>query len=90
MLGESACFLRRFVADHSWVKGFHVHRLRHTFATRWLESKRSIEALKEILGHSTIRLTERYGRLSRLAVAAEAMKAPEVEHRTEQCPARRL
>jgi integrase len=77
-LGECASFLRRFVAENSSVKGFHVHRLRHTFACRWLESGRRLEALQTILGHSTIRLTERYGRLSSAAVAAEALKPSKV------------
>jgi len=73
-LGECASFLRRYVAKNTSVKGFHVHRLRHTFACRWLESGRSLGALQTILGHSTIRLTERYGRLSSAAVASEARK----------------
>jgi len=35
-LPETASWLRRHVIDHSWVKDFHVHRLRHTFACRWV------------------------------------------------------
>jgi hypothetical protein len=31
MLGETASYLRSFVVSHSWVKGFHARRLRHTF-----------------------------------------------------------
>jgi integrase len=51
---------------------WHFHQLRHTFACRWLEAGGSKEALQKILGHSTIRLTERYGALSDDAVFAEA------------------
>jgi integrase len=74
MLGETASFLRSFVARHSWVRGFHVHRLRHTFAVSWLERGGTKETLQEVLGHSTIKLTERYGRLRPWAVAAEAAR----------------
>jgi integrase len=74
MLGETASFLRSFVAKHSKVEGFHVHRLRHTFAVSWLERGGTKETLQEVLGHSTIKLTERYGRLRPWAVAAEAAR----------------
>ena len=74
MVGETASFLRSYVLRHSWVKDFHVHRLRHTFALRWLERGGTKETLQEILGHSTIRLTERYGKLRPWAVAAEAAR----------------
>lgn len=51
---------------------WHFHQLRHTFACRWLEAGGSKEVLQKILGHSTIKMTERYGRLSDEAVFAEA------------------
>jgi len=36
---------------------------RHTFASHWVMDGRPIEKLKEILGHSTIQVTERYAHL---------------------------
>ncbi len=33
---------------------------RHTFATHWVKDGRPIEKLKEILGHSSVQMTERY------------------------------
>jgi integrase len=36
---------------------------RHTFASQWVMGGGSIEKLKEILGHSTVQVTERYAHL---------------------------
>ena len=36
---------------------------RHTFASQWVMNGGSIEKLKEILGHSTVQVTERYAHL---------------------------
>lgn len=55
----------------SGVSRFHAHRLRHTMACRWLEAGGSLAALQDILGHSTIVVTQRYARLSEAHVRAE-------------------
>lgn len=75
-LPETASWIRRYVRRHARIKGldFHVHRLRHTFATKWLEQSGTVETLQQVLGHSTVKLTERYGRLRPWAVAAEARR----------------
>jgi integrase len=73
-LPETASWIRRYVIRYSWVKDFHVHRLRHTFACRFLERGGSVETLQQVLGHSTVKLTERYGRLRPEVVAAEVRK----------------
>ena len=57
-LPETASWIRRYVHRCSWVKDFHVHRLRHTFALHWLERGGTKETLQEVLGHSTVKLTE--------------------------------
>ena len=48
-----------------------MHQLRHTFASEWLEKGGSIEILSLILGHSSVKVTERYGRISDPAMFAE-------------------
>jgi integrase len=73
-LPETASWIRRYVIRHSRVKDFHVHRLRHTFACWYLERGGSLETLQRVLGHSTVKLTERYGRLRPEVVAAEVRK----------------
>lgn len=43
--------------DKSLAKGFSEHCLRHTFATRCIESGMSAAVLKNILGHADISTT---------------------------------
>jgi integrase len=77
-LPEAAGSVRRYVRSHSRLRSlaetFHVHALRHTFATRWLERGGSIGTLQRLLAHSTVALTERHRRLRPWAVAAEARR----------------
>jgi len=37
-----------------------LHTLRHTFATRYLQKGGNLEDLRDLLGHSDIRTTQRY------------------------------
>ena len=47
------------------IRDFHFHTLRHTFATRCVESGMQIKALSEMLGHSSVKITmDRYVHLS--------------------------
>jgi len=68
---ETASWIRRHVCRHSRVKDFHVHRLRHTFACRYLERGGTIETLQRILGPSSVRQTKQYAKLRPEIVAAE-------------------
>ncbi|MEZ4819964.1 MAG: site-specific integrase [Bdellovibrionota bacterium] len=40
------------------------HDLRHTFASHWMMNNGSLYRLKDILGHSTIKMTEHYAHLA--------------------------
>jgi integrase/recombinase XerD len=42
------------------VRRFRFHDLRHLHAVEWLRSGRSIYALQQRLGHSSIKVTEMY------------------------------
>lgn len=59
------------VRKYSGVKRFHMHQTRHTFACAYLERGGSLHALQQLLGHSTVLVTQRYARLSDEAILAE-------------------
>ncbi len=46
------------------IQGFRFHDLRHTFASHFMMRSGSLYDLKEILGHSDIKMTMRYAHLS--------------------------
>ena len=58
--------------DKSWyririragLKHFRIHDLRHSFASILINKRQSIYTIKNLLGHSTIIMTERYSHLS--------------------------
>jgi len=46
------------------AKGYSLHCLRHTFASELLNAGMRLEHLQELLGHDSIEVTRRYGRLT--------------------------
>jgi len=52
---------------------------RHTFASHWVMDGRPIEKLKEVLGHSSVTVTERYAHLRPDAYNAEDLAAVSVD-----------
>ena len=59
------------------------HDLRHTFASRYVESGGSLAMLQLILGHSTSRMTERYARSSDSAMFLDAERVFQAQSATE-------
>ena len=50
--------------DKVGIQDFRIHDLRHTCATWLLQKGASLSVVKEMLGHSTIRMTERYAHVA--------------------------
>ena len=50
----------RQVRRLSGIEGFHPHQMRHTYACRMLEGQVSLAAVQQLLGHSTVVMTQRY------------------------------
>jgi integrase len=48
----------------SGVKNVRFHDLRHTFASWWVQSGGSLMVLRDILGHSSLQMVERYAHLN--------------------------
>ena len=65
----TADYINRRVGFH-----FKIHSLRHTYASRWIERGLSVSILRNVLGHSTVKMTERYGDASDPSVFAEAKR----------------
>jgi integrase len=54
----------RNALERAGITDFHFHDLRHTFASQWMMAGGELYALKDILGHKTIAMTQRYAHLS--------------------------
>lgn len=71
--GDPSLFMRR-ARKASGVEEFMPKRMRDTFACRFLWDGGRIEALQPIMGHSTRKLTERYGMLFDPHILEESRK----------------
>lgn len=58
----------------SKVKDVRFHDLRHTFASWWVQSGGSLMVLRDILGHSTLQMVERYAHLNTDAKHVEVQR----------------
>ena len=54
------------------------HHLRHTMATQMLNADTDLSTIQDLLGHSSVKTTQRYCRISNLKVQRDYFKAMEV------------
>jgi site-specific recombinase XerD len=54
------------------------HHLRHTMATQLLNADADLSTIQDLLGHSHVKTTQRYCRISNLKVQRDYFKAMEV------------
>jgi len=51
---------KKYVTDCGYGEDLTLHNLRHTFATRLLQRSASLFAVSKLLGHASVKTTERY------------------------------
>ena len=54
--------LKHWISKYNRISGikFHVHQFRHTFACNLAKKNASVISIKNVLGHSSLRMTEHY------------------------------
>ena len=60
------------------IEGFRFHDLRHTFASWYMMNGGDLYELAKILGHSNIKMTERYAKLAKAHIARTGDTAREM------------
>lgn len=72
------------------IEGLRFHDLRHTAATRMVEGGVPLHAVAKLLGHSTIRITERYSHpeqsINEAVLILEKFNSNRTENRTSEKP----
>jgi integrase len=66
------------VLDLADIRGFRFHDLRHTFASWFMMNGGDLYELAKILGHSNVKMTERYAKLGKKHIAKTGNTAREI------------
>ena len=69
--------------ERAAIKNFRFHDLRHTFASWFMMNGGDLYELAKILGHSNIKMTERYAKLARQHIARTGSTAREIWRQME-------
>ena len=64
--------------DRAGIEDFRFHDLRHTFASWYMMNGGDLYELAKILGHSNIKMTERYAKPARQHIARTSSTAREM------------
>ena len=64
--------------ERAGIRDFRFHDLRHTFASWYMMNGGDLYELAKILGHSNIKMTERYAKLGRQHIARTSNTAREI------------
>ena len=64
--------------ERAGIEDFRFHDLRHTFASWYMMNGGDLYELAKILGHSNIKMTERYAKLGRKHIARTSSTAREI------------
>jgi integrase len=70
--------------ERAKIENFRFHDLRHTFASWYMMNGGDLYELAKILGHSNIKMTERYAKLARKHIAKTGSTAREIWKLMEQ------
>ena len=68
----------RDLLERAGIENFRFHDFRHTFASWYMMKGGDLYELARILGHSSIRMTERYAKLARQHIARTGSTAREI------------
>ena len=70
--------------ERAGIEDFRFHDLRHTFASRYMMNGGDLYELAKILGHSNIKMTERYAQPAKQHIAKTGSTAREIWKLSEQ------
>lgn len=72
--------MQKRIEYYAKKSGIHVtcHRLRHTMATQMLNADADLVSIQEILGHTRIKTTQRYSKISNIKAQRDYFKAMEL------------